>query len=213
MRPDSSRLLRGVLLAALCAAAATAASAPAQLRELIEHLPPTAQAPLRRQLAQWQAWSPAQREAFRQRAAQWEALPRAQRDERRERYHAWQALPSDERAQLRAAAAEYAAMTPDLQHAWRAQFDALDRSDRRGWLLGPALGADYAVLQPLLAQVPASEHEPLLRTLRAMTSQQRRELGVLAQRTPPARREALRRDLMATSADARGDWLWRQLQH
>jgi hypothetical protein len=69
------------------------------------------------------------------------------------------------------------------------------------------------VLQPLLAQVPASEHEPLLRTLRAMTSQQRRELGVLAQRTPPARREALRRDLMATSADARGDWLWRQLQH
>ncbi|HEY0504734.1 MAG TPA: DUF3106 domain-containing protein [Lysobacter sp.] len=207
------RDLRFALGLVLCAMAAAAGSTPPPLAGLIERLPPSAQAPLRRNVAQWTAWSPAQRDEFRQRVAQWDGLPRAERDERRERYLAWQALPADERAQVRNAAARYATMTPDLQHGWRAQFDALDRSDRRAWLLGPALGADYAMLQPLLAQVPEAEHEPLLRTLRAMTPQQRRDLGVLAQRTPPTRREALRRDLLATTAADRGDWLWRQLQH
>lgn len=212
MRPDR-RQLRRMLFVTLSLVAAVAASTPPQLRELIERLPPTAQASLHRNAGQWTAWSPAQRDDFRRRAAQWDALPRAERDDRRERYLAWQALPAGERGQVQAAAVQYAAMTPDLQHAWRAQFDALDRSERRGWLLGPALGADYATLQPLLAQVPEAEHGPLLRMLRAMTPQQRRDLGVLAQRTPPAQREALRRDLLATNASDRGDWLWRQLQH
>ncbi len=211
MRHDHPR--RGVRVwAALCLVAATAGATP-PLGELIDRLPPAAQATLRGNAAQWQSWSPAQRESFRQRVAQWDGLSRAQRDERRERYLAWQALPPDERARTQAAALGYAAMTPDLQHGWRAQFDALDRSERRGWLLGPALGTDYAMLQPLLAQVPEAEHAPLLRTLRAMTPQQRRDLGVLAQRTPPAQREALRHGLLATNAADRGDWLWRQLQH
>jgi hypothetical protein len=212
MRPDA-RTWRGLVLVGLSLAAAAAVSAPPQLRALIERLPPAAQASLRRNAASWDAWSPAQRDEFRQRAAQWDALPRAERDDRRERYLAWQALPAAERVQVRAADVQYAAMTPDLQHAWRAQFDALDRSERRGWLLGPTLGADYATLQPLLAQVPEAEHAPLLRMLRAMTPQQRRDLGVLAQRTPPAQRETLRRNLLATNGADRSDWLWRQLQH
>jgi hypothetical protein len=212
MRRDR-RIPAAALLVALCLATAGAFPAPSRLGELIERLPSSAQASLRRNAGQWAAWSPAQREAFGRQVAQWDALPRAERAERRERYLAWQALPPGERAQVQAAAIGYAAMTPDLQHAWRAQFDALDRSERRGWLLGPALGADYAVLQPLLAQVPEAEHAPLLRTLRAMTPQQRRELGVLAQRTPPAGRADLRRELLATSAADRGDWLWRQLQN
>lgn len=203
-----SRALALVLGLAVFAAAA----APADLRELLDRLPGPAQAALRHNLEQWEAWTPAQRDAFRQRAAQWDLLPRAERDRRREQYQAWQALPASERAQVQVVATHYAAMPPDVRAAWRAQFDALDRSEQRGWLLGPSLGADYARLQPLLAQAPEAQREPLLRVLQAMTSQQRAELGVLAQRTPPDARDTLRRELLAVSPAERSDWLWRRLQ-
>ena len=211
MRRDLMRLRWMVL--ALAMVAAVAGSTPPELADLLPRLPPDAQATLRANAQRWDAYSPEQQKAFRERAAQWDALPRAGRDERRERYLAWEALAPDERAQAQAAAAQYAAMPPDQQAAWRAQFDAMDRSDRRGWLLGPSLGADYAVLQPLLAQVPEADRAALMRTLRSMTPQQRRELGVLAQRTPPDARAALRRELVSVSAQERGDWLWRRLQH
>ena len=211
MRRNASRS-RWMLLS-LAMIAAVAGSTPPELADLIERLPPATQATLRANAQRWDAWSPAEQKLFRERAAQWDALPRAERDERRERWLAWQALSPGERAQAQSAAVQYASMPPDLQGAWRAQFDAMDRSERRGWLLGPSLGADYAVLQPLLAQVPEAEHAAMLRTLRSMTPQQRRDLGVLAQRTPPDAREALRRELVSVSAQERGDWLWRRLQH
>jgi len=210
--PHDMRRGRWMLLA-LAMVAAVAGSTPPELADLLQRLPPATQAALRANAQRWDAYSPEQQKAFRERAAQWDALPRAGRDERRERYLAWEALAPDERAQAQAAAAQYAAMPPDQQAAWRAQFDAMDRSDRRGWLLGPSLGADYAVLQPLLAQVPEADRAALMRTLRSMTPQQRRELGVLAQRTPPDARAALRRELVSVSAQERGDWLWRRLQH
>ncbi|RDY66908.1 DUF3106 domain-containing protein [Lysobacter soli] len=193
--------------------AAVAGSTSPELADLLERLPPATQATLRANAQRWDAWSPAEQKLFRERAAQWDALPRAERDERRERWLAWQALSPGERALAQSAAVQYASMPPDLQGAWRAQFNAMDRSERRGWLLGPTLGADYAILQPLLAQVPEAEHAAMLRTLRSMTPQQRRDLGVLAQRTPPDARAALRRELVSVSAQERGDWLWRRLQH
>ena len=211
MRRDLSR--RRGLLFALTLATATAFATPPELKDLLERLPPAAQASVRENARRWDGFPPAEQAAFRQRAAQWDALPRAERDQRRERYQAWQALSPGERAQAQAAAAQYAAMAPDVQAAWRAQFEAMDRSERRGWLFGPSLGADYVALQPLLAQVPEAEHAALLRTLRSMTPQQRRDLGVLAQRTPPAARAELRRELVSVSASERGDWLWRRLQH
>jgi len=201
------------MLLALAAVVSVAGSTPPELADLLQRLPPATQATLRANAQRWDALSPDEQKAFRERVAQWDALPRAGRDERRERYLAWEALSPAERAQAQAAAAQYAAMPPDLQAAWRAQFDAMDRSERRGWLFGPSLGADYAVLQPLLAQVPEAEHAALLRALRSMTPQQRRELGVLVQRTPPGARAALRRELVSVSAQERGDWLWRRLQH
>ncbi|MFQ6313798.1 DUF3106 domain-containing protein, partial [Lysobacter capsici] len=124
-----------------------------------------------------------------------------------ERYQAWQALSADERAQLQAAAARYAALPPEQQRALREQFDALDRSERRGWLLGPALGADYPGLQPLLAQLPQAQHAALLSALRALTPAQRKDLAVLVQRTAPQDRERLRGDLLAVPAAQRGAWL------
>jgi len=211
MRRDLTRR-RWALLAWMLVATG-AGSTPPEFDDLLPRLPPAAQETLRENARRWDALPPAEQKAFRERVAQWDALAGADRAARRERYLAWQALTPHERGQAQAAAAQYAAMPPDLQAAWRAQFDAMDRSERRGWLFGPSLGADYATLQPLLAQVPESEHAALLRTLRSMTSQQRRELGVLVQRTPPGGRAALRRELVSVSAQERGDWLWRRLQH
>ena len=93
----------------------------------------------------------------------------------------------------------------------RAQFDALDASQRRGWRLGPTLGADYEKLQPLLAYVPPAQRLPLLASLRAMTAEQRAELAVLAQRTPPQDRQALRAELLAQPGAQLESWLQRKL--
>ncbi|HEX2083840.1 MAG TPA: hypothetical protein VHF86_10210, partial [Xanthomonadaceae bacterium] len=93
----------------------------------------------------------------------------------------------------------------------RARFAQLDESRRHGWLLGPQLGADWERLQPLLMQVPAGQREPLLAALRGMSAQQRADLGVLAQRTPPQDRDRLRRELLAQRPADRGRWLVEQL--
>jgi hypothetical protein len=204
---------RRFLALAMLLAVASAGSTPPELRDVLAKLPPAAHAQLQRQTQQWAAWSPQQRADYSRRAAQWDALPRSERDAIRERYQAWRALPAQEQVRIQAAAAQLATMPAEQQRAWRAQFDALDRSERRGWLLGPALGGDYVMLQSLLAQVPEQEHAALLQALRTMTAQQRKDLGVLAQRTPPTRREALRQGLLAAGADGRGDWLWQQMQH
>jgi hypothetical protein len=79
-------------------------------------------------------------------------------------------------------------------------------------LLGPALGADYPKLQPLLAQLPEAEHAPLLAALQAMDAVERADLAVLAQRVPPQERAALRRALLSTSVGNRGAWLRTRLE-
>ncbi|MGO4221279.1 DUF3106 domain-containing protein [Lysobacter sp. TAF61] len=212
MRRREGRL-PGLLALSLALVIASAWSAPSELLDVMARLPPAAHAQLQRQWQQWSGWSPQQRGDFRQRAKDWDALPRAERDARRERYQAWRALPASEQVSIQAATTQLAAMPSERQQAWRAQFDALDRSERRGWLLGPSLGVDYAMLQPLLAQVPAAEHAALMQALRTMSPQQRIDLGVLAQRTPPTRRDELRRGLLAAGPQGRGDWLWQQMQH
>jgi hypothetical protein len=53
---------------------------------------------------------------------------------------------------------------------------------------------------------------PLLAALHAMTPTERADLAVLAQRTPPQRRDALRRGLLSTSDANRAAWLQAQLE-
>ncbi|KRA81922.1 hypothetical protein ASD78_01215 [Lysobacter sp. Root667] len=201
----------GLLLAGALGAAA-AQTLPPEYAAIAERLPAQARARLQANAAQWAGWSAEQRAAFNARAVAWHALPAAERAARRERYAAWLALPADERASAQAAAARYAALPPEQQQALRARFDALDRSLRRGWLLGPTLGLDYAALQPLLAQLPPEQHAPMLRVLRELSAQQRKDLAVLVQRTPPQGREALRRELLATRWDEREGWFWHKLR-
>jgi hypothetical protein len=161
--------------------------------------------------AQWAAWTPEQRLAWERRRAAWLALPRAERRARRERFARWHALDPAERAQVSAATMAWGLLPLEERQALHARFAALDASTQRGWLLGPVLGADYARLQPLLAQVPAAQHAPLLAALRGMTPQERADLGLLAQRVPPQGRDELRRGLVSTSEANRAAWLQQQL--
>lgn len=157
------------------------------------------------------ALSPAGREALQRRAEAWEALPVPMQVERREAWLAWRALPAAERARMQAAREAWRRLPVERQQALRAQFDALDAGIRRGWLLGPTLGAHWPQLHALFAQVPPDEREILLGALRALPAQALDDLGVLAQRTPPQERAALREALLAEPPGARPAWLSRRL--
>ena len=196
----------------LLLAAANAMALPPTLERLLPTLPPAQRNAILARDATWRALTPTQQQGLQQRMARWHALPAAVQAERREQWQAWRALPDDQRARLRRAATAFAALPESERRLLHERFAALDRSERRGWMLGPGLGADYARLQPLLAQVPASEREPLLALLRTMTPAERNDLAVLAQRTAPQRRDALRRGLLATSTNNRAAWLQLRLE-
>lgn len=213
LRRSARRAVAATWIAFLALIAAWQVQAvPEDYAKVLWRLPSAIRVQLQQQAQRWAGWTPAQRADFTRRAAQWDALPAEERAQRRAHYQAWQALPAEERAQALAAAARYAALPADQQRALRAQFDALDRSQRNGWRLGPSLGADYPALQPLLAQLPAAEHDAVLRTLRALTPQQRKDLGMLVQRTPPQNRAQLRTELIASTASGRAAWFAKKLQ-
>lgn len=162
-------------------------------------------------LARLQAMTPEQRVQFGQRLAAWNALPLGEREERRARYQAWLQLSAGERDSLRALAAQVDAFPPERKQALRAQFDTLDDVQRRGWRLGPVLGRDYPSLHPLLAYVSAPQRLPLLVRLRNMDAQQRADLAVLAQRTPPQDRQSLRSELLSVPPAQITAWLRKKL--
>ncbi|MGV8932803.1 MAG: DUF3106 domain-containing protein [Luteimonas sp.] len=200
-------LIGAPLVGMFGAGMARAQSLPPALLERAQVMRGPTRADLERHAAQLSAMTPAQREAFAQRAAQWDALVPARQRELRETWQEWQALPASERARVQAAASMYAGLPADQQRALRTQYDALDGSERRGWLLGPELGADYPKLHALFAQVPQAQREDLLAALRVMSPSARTDLSVLAQRTPPQGRDELRTQLLAVPATQRGAWL------
>jgi len=149
-----------------------------------------------RPLPAFDAMDDAQRAELQRRAAASDALPREARGALRERWEAWQRLAPRERDAVRAALAAHAALPEAERRALRAEFDALPGDQRHGWLLGPALGARWPRLAPLLQHVPAAQREPLLARLRAMDETTLAALELQAQRTPPQGRDALRRALI-----------------
>ncbi|GAB1594790.1 DUF3106 domain-containing protein [Lysobacter claricitrinus] len=204
---------RLIVLACLCVVGWAGAQAlPDDLQDVAALLQPLQRAALQAHARIWSTWTDGERAAFAQRAAAWDRLPVGERGEGRADWQAWRQLPQDEQARVRAAAAQYAALDAPTRQALHVQFDQLDASERRGWRLGPTLGVDYPRLQPLLAQVPPEDRRDLLRTLRAMTPDQRGQLAVLVQRTPPQAREALRRELVSTSDANRAAWLTLRLE-
>ncbi|MFC7301751.1 DUF3106 domain-containing protein [Cognatiluteimonas weifangensis] len=207
--PRPERWLAG---GALLWLATAALALGAQDLSLPLSVPPPLQQQLRERQARWQALAPAQQQALQQRRRAWDALPLAERRERRERWQAWQALPPREQWQVRTAADAFAALPPAQQQALRAHYALLDAGTRHGWLLGPTLGAAYPRLQPLLLQVPAAQRAPLLAVLRTLTPAELDALAILAQRIAPPQRDALRRELISTSAANRAAWLRARLE-
>lgn len=212
MRRKPAPAIVAALLLALWLGAVAAQTLPEALQDRIGRLPAAQRERLQRRAATLAAMSPTQRQQFERRIADWQALAPEERRKLRERWQAWQALPDEERIRLQAAALAFSALPVQEQLDHRARFAQLDESQRRGWLLGPVLGADWGSLQPLLMQVPEAQREALLETLRALGPQQRADLGVLAQRTPPQDRDRLRRELLDTPAARRGAWLLEQLE-
>jgi len=215
MRPDPSTgrivAMVAIVLVSMMVRPAAAQFLPRSLQRTAETMSAPDRAELQRRSATLAAMTPAERTGFMQRLAQWDRQVPALQRERRDNWQAWQSLTTGERARLQAAQASYARVSVDGQLALRARFDALDSSERHGWLLGPVLGADYPSLHALFAQVPAEQREALLVALRAMTPAARADLAVLAQRTPPQERAALRAQWLATAPAQRSAWLRTQV--
>lgn len=203
--------IEAVALLSLLLAGAAALALPPPLQSRMTQLPASLQHELRAHDATWAALTPTQQQALRTRIAAWDALPDAAHRQPREQWQAWTALPASERADVQAAADRFTALPIEQQQALRAQFAQLDATARHGWLLGPALGADYPVLEPLLLQVPPEQRERLLAVLRAMTPIERADLGTLARRSAPAQRDDLRRALLSTASANRAAWLQSEL--
>ena len=127
--------------------------------------------------------------------------------DQRERQAAWRQLDETQRQRIHAAATAFAALSADDQSRLRAEFAQLDRSEQRGWLLGPQIGALWPQLSPLLSYVPEDERAPLLRILHEMDGDQLQMLGRIAWRTPPELRDAMRKELIEVPAANRVAWL------
>lgn len=203
-----ARVVLGVL--ALGLACATQA-ALRDYRAAFARLPDDARTQLEQRARVWNAWSEAERQVQQARLRAWDALPAAERARRRAQYDALQSLTPAERARIRQAAGAFARLPAMRRAELQLEFDQLDASVHRGYLLGPDLGRDYPRLQPLLAHVPEADHAALLRVLRQMTPTQRDSLATLVQRTAPQDRAVLRQELAATTLSNRDAWLWMRL--
>jgi len=203
--PISERVLRCIGLALLLAAPFAQAALPAALKA--DTLPASERAQLEARAARLAQMTPAERDALKARLAAWQVLPAAERARRRIAYQAADALPHAERMQLQQAAAHFDTLAEPEQRALRLAFEQLDQSLRRGWLLGPVLGADWPRLHPLFSAMPDAQRGPALLALRATSPQAREDLAALAQRTPPQARDALRAQWLAVPADTRDAWL------
>lgn len=120
---------------------------------------------------------------------------------------AWAGLDATEQHWLRETDAVFAALPASEQAGLRARFAALDGMERRGWRLGPSLGADYPALQTLVGYAGEDERTALLAALRALTPAQRAQLAALGRRTPADARASLRAALVAQPAERRAAWL------
>lgn len=129
-----------------------------------------------------------------------------QRSER-ERQTAWLQLGDGQRQRIRDAATAFAALPADEQTRLRAEFSQMDRAEQRGWRLGPDIGAAWPQLSPLFSYVSEDERAPLLAILRDMNADELQALGRIAWRTPPERRDALRRELIGLPVASMPAWL------
>lgn len=133
-----------------------------------------------------------------------------QQRQRRADYVSLKALPEGERERIRQAAARFAALPAEQQQRLREQFQAQDQSFRDGWRLGPQLGMQFPKLHGLFGLVPPEQREAALAALRQLSPAQLTQLTLVAQRTPPQERDAVRSAFLAVPAAERDAWLKHQ---
>ena len=98
------------------------------------------------------------------------------------------------------------------QAGLRERFAAQLPDARRGWWLGPQLGATWPRVAPLFAFLPQAQREPVLRLLRQSDHEDIDAMERLAQVTPPEDREAVRTALLKVPAARRRAWVLQRLQ-
>jgi hypothetical protein len=172
-------------------------------------------APTRLALAQqardWAARDGEHRDALRSALISWDRQSAPERARRRTPFLAWQRLSALEQAEVAAARARYAAMPLPEQVALRAQLAALPQDNQALWWLGPNLGRELAPFASLFAYLPESERPSLLLVLRELEPDARKDLALLAPRLVEARRQSLRRELIAAPAAQRSAIIARRL--
>ena len=134
--------------------------------------------------------------------------PQQQR-QRRADYAARRALPEAERERIRQAAARFNALPADQQQRMRQQFRTGPGVPRR-MAAGPAAGPGVPKLHGLFGFVPPEQRESALAVLRQLSPAQLAQLTLVAQRTPPQERDAVRSAFLAVPAAERDSWLKRQ---
>lgn len=160
-------------------------------------------ASLLRQAQDWRSRTAAQREQLRAALVAWDRLPAPEHARRRTPFAAWERLDGTDRAWVRAAAARVAALPAAEQQSLRTQFAASPPDTQALWWLGPGLGQELAPFASLFAYLPESDRPTLLQVLRGLDPDARADLGLLAPRLTEARRQALRRDLLAAPPEQR----------
>ena len=149
------------------------------------------------QAEDWQARTPEERTQLRQRLQQWDRQSPTERALRRTPFFAWQRLSASDQQRVRAAAAKLAALPATEQQALRSQFAASPADTQRLWWMGPALGQELAPIAVLFAYLPEAERPALLEALRTLDKQSQDDLALLVPRLSEARRQALRKALLA----------------
>lgn len=144
-------------------------------------------------------------------AQRWDQLRPEQQRQRRVQYSAWRAMSPDAQRRVREAAARFAALPPSQQQALRDRFNAQDQSFRDGWRLGPLLGEYFGRLQGMFGFVPEDQRPATLAVLQQLTPGQVAQLALVAQRTPPQQRDAVRAAFLAVPAGQRDAWLTQQV--
>ncbi|MBA0222945.1 DUF3106 domain-containing protein [Stenotrophomonas maltophilia] len=137
-------------------------------------------------------------------------LDAQQQRQRRADYAAWRALPESERERIRQAATRSAALPAAQQERLRSQFQAQDQAFRDGWRLGPQLGVEFPKLHGLFGFLPPQQRDSALAVLHQLSPAQLAQLALVAQRTPPQERDAVRSAFLAVPAAERDAWLKRQ---
>ena len=123
----------------------------------------------------------------------------------------WQALTAADSEWVRTAARYVAALPPSEQQSLRAQFAAAPADTQRLWWLGPALGQELAPIASLFAFLPEADRPTLLAALHELDAQARADLAVLTPRLSEARRQALRKDLLAAPPAKRAEVIRQRL--